>query len=77
MVSGFGGRDFQLCRVEEEQKDENGEEENDAEVVEEEGKEGSSSQKSSDWPMAASVNPEIHMNLQNGDKIRIRLSDQT
>lgn len=52
-----------MCRAKEEEKEVEGEEEEEKDVVvKEEGEEGCS-QRSSDWSMAASVDPEIHENL--------------
>lgn len=52
---GFAGLNFQIGRAREEEEEEEGEEKK-------KGEEGCS-QRSSDWPMAASVDPEIHKNL--------------
>lgn len=66
----FGRLNFQLCRAKEEEKEEEGEEEKDVVVEEEEEGEEGCSQRSSNGPMVALVDPEIHKNLRNGrDKI--------
>lgn len=77
-LSCFGGLNFQLCATNVEEREVEGGEEEDVVVEEEEGEEGCS-QRSSDLPMTASVDPEIHKNLWKGrDKIRIKfVSDHT
>lgn len=57
----YRGFNFQLCRAKKEDKEVEGKEEKDV-AEEKEGEEGCS-QRSSDWPMAASVDPEIQKNL--------------